>query len=279
MDFNSILHAYNKIMADRATSNTTVRSDNQHDTPPAYSTLTTAAPTADSDMGYDTDSEVEDDDLASASANPGNTIAINASTIIQGSNNIIAVPPIDGPRLTSILLSLLHGTLPTQIQAQQQQQQQQQGQLAAHGSSPAGTAAAPQQHLPGHLPGDDSSKRSLPNIRVDCGMRIVGDRNVVGGLPPSLRTVSPASAAIQQQQQQQQSGGGGTATKRGDGGRDEVGAGGMPTPPETPLSLTGGEAGSKKRKAGENEAEAEAEAETGGREAKRERVDGAEGRV
>ncbi|KAL1625414.1 hypothetical protein SLS54_003506 [Diplodia seriata] len=272
MDFNSILHAYNKIMADRATSNTTVRSDNQHDTPPAYSTLTTAPPTADSDMGSDTDSEVEDD-------NPGQTITINASTIIQGSNNIIAVPPIDGPRLTSILLSLLHGTLPTQIQAQQQQQQQQREQLAAHGTSPAGTAA-PQQHLPGHLPGDDSSKRPLPSIRIDCGMRIVGDRNVVGALPPSLRagaatggTVSPAGAAIQQQQQS----GGGTMTRRGDGGRDEVSAGGMPTPPETPLSLTGGEAGSKKRKAGENEAETEAE--TGGREAKRERVDGAEERV
>lgn len=286
MDFNSLLHAYNKIMADRATSNTTVRgSDNQHDAPPpAYSTLTTNSttqqpPTAvaeedlDSvDTASDSDCEAEDDNTASSSAPSSPTLAVDAATVIHGSSNIIAVPPVDGPRLTAILLSLLHGTLPTQIQAQQQQQQQQQQAAAQSQGHRPPAVSAPLPHLPGHLPGDDggsrngNSKRPL-SIRIDCGVRVVGDRNVIGGLTPPPRTSSSAGTGSPPLVAARQQNGGAMAD-----GQAVVGAGGVLTPPETPPPSAGSGAGSIKRKA-EDVAEAE------GRAAKKERADGADGKI
>ncbi|KAK0659933.1 hypothetical protein DIS24_g3711 [Lasiodiplodia hormozganensis] len=286
MDFNSLLHAYNKIMADRATSNTTVRGSDDAP-PPAYSTLTTNSTTqqprtavAEEDLdsvdtASDSDCEAEDDNTASSSATPSPTLAVDAATVIHGSSNVIAVPPVDGPRLTAILLSLLHGTLPTQIQAQQQQQQ---AAAQSQGHRPS-AVSAPLPHLPGHLPGDDggssrngNSKRPL-NIRIDCGVRVVGDRNVIGGLAPPVRMSSSSSSAgtgspplVAARQQN-----GGVMADRGDG-QAVIGARGVLTPPGTPPSSAGGGAGSIKRKA-EEVAEAE------GRAVKKERADGADGKI
>ncbi|GME24893.1 hypothetical protein GTA08_BOTSDO05047 [Neofusicoccum parvum] len=178
MDLNSLLHAHNKIMADRA-SNTTVRNNapdqQQANTPPpAYSTLTSHHPAAtttatpnptptpdDPDELYTSSSTASPASTGGATT-PAQTLAIDAATLIHGSNNIITVPPVDGPRLTAILLSLLHGNLPTQQAAAARHQQQQQNQ------------AFPVHH-PGHLPGSD---RSRPlSVRINCGVRIVGDRN------------------------------------------------------------------------------------------------------
>ncbi|KAF4306239.1 hypothetical protein GTA08_BOTSDO05047 [Botryosphaeria dothidea] len=239
MDFNSILHAHNKIMADRATSDTTVRSNNtaanqpnQDTPPPAYSSLTSQHPhlrpgeiTNMADLGNfyasevsDTDSEASDN---SDSDSDHQTLSIDAATVIHGSNNVIAIPPVDGPRLTAILLSLLHGNLPTQ-------QQQQQQQHLRPGTAPP----AFHHHVPGHLP--DDGRRPL-SVRINCGVRIVGDKNVLGALPPQRVEGSRAtSAAMASARHNSQSGPTATATA------------GLVTPPETPLGENGG---TRKRKA------------------------------
>ncbi|KAF2085105.1 hypothetical protein K490DRAFT_67991 [Saccharata proteae CBS 121410] len=138
---------------------------------------------------------------------PPNTLTITAPTLISGSNNIVAVAPIDALRIAAMLAAVLDrpGCQNSQPQSQSQQHN------TAPSSTETGTGPAtatnsttapplPLLHpLPIPLPGAPTRPQTLHrplcqgsgnrkwHINLDLSVRVVGSNNVVGaaaGLGP-----------------------------------------------------------------------------------------------
>ncbi|KAF2145643.1 uncharacterized protein K452DRAFT_315841 [Aplosporella prunicola CBS 121167] len=160
---DSLFHAHTKLIADATTAKTTSRpasdGNDANGPPPAYATAVNVVPGSGFDHEQSIDpgaSDITDLDEGEEEENTEpKCLDIDASTTIHGSQNIIAIQPVDGPRITALLVSLLQGQANTQAYAQQQPR--------------------PPPTLPTLLHGHKI------NVRIDCGVRIVGDRNVLGG--------------------------------------------------------------------------------------------------
>jgi hypothetical protein len=87
---------------------------------------------------------------------PTTNIIIHAPTVIHGSNNVVSVSPIDTTRLAAIILASLN--------------QRNQAALV-------------------------TGRQTNINFNFNCGMNIVGDKNLVGNVALRNRAVLPAGAS------------------------------------------------------------------------------------
>lgn len=87
---------------------------------------------------------------------PTTSIIIHASTTIHGSNNVVTVSPVDTTRLAAIVMAALN-----------------------------------QKHQAALVTG----RQTNFSFNVNCGMNIVGDRNVVGNVALRNRPAMPAVAS------------------------------------------------------------------------------------
>lgn len=131
------------------------------DMPPAYHMVVDPnAPIPNLHNPYDPEDEdeKEDDDTPE--------IIINAATQIRGNGNIVSLAQMDSARIASLLTATLNGEQPTGI------------------TSPPSTPRA-RERSPRYL--------TKMNITVNCGVTIIGDRNIVGpGLGDIARQVQLA---------------------------------------------------------------------------------------
>ncbi|KAJ9647993.1 hypothetical protein H2201_008445 [Coniosporium apollinis] len=131
----SLLHILSKSAADAAANHQPTATPTL-EPPPAY--------TAHAD--FSSDPEEEEDECE-----PSTNITINASTNIQGSFNLVALPNNDPARLVAVVLGALN------------------------------TSSA------------RTSRRGDVHLNINCGITIVGDRNIVGA--PAASLLKPRTVA------------------------------------------------------------------------------------
>lgn len=178
---DGLLHATRKILIERARATTQQDPDSIPDTaPPAYSAIAPSTHPVAADP-YDSEDDDDDDEDDDSTEDPSPvTVTLDATTSVQGQNNLVATGAAlaDATRFSALLLAAVQS-----LNARAEEEARLAA-LAPPASSAAGAGATPRAIRP----------ILRVNLVLNCGINVVGDKNVVG--------YRPAAKAGQGQEQQ-----------------------------------------------------------------------------
>ncbi|KAL1306644.1 hypothetical protein AAFC00_005320 [Neodothiora populina] len=175
---DSLLHATRKIMIERARnlqSQTQAESDIPEVAPPAYSEV---------DEMRDSEDEIDDPSPI--------TLTLNAETNVQGQGNLIASPALaDATRFSALLLAAIQ-SLNAKAEAERQML------INATQNDSADSSAAGDGVTAGKAETNVKGFRPVLNVNlvINCGISVVGDKNVVGFRPQGVAGRPLPSPAI-----------------------------------------------------------------------------------